>query len=247
MPSVTELTAVYTNFLLGPRTGPDVCELCFNFTRGYSRCYACSHVEQHLDAFAPISYSVALEQLHHALRSYKRLTGDAARRLTIELAAVLWRFLEAHEECVAAKAGTAGTRFDLVTAVPSGARARDAEHPLRTIIGGLVKPTRDRYAPLLARSEHPASTREFNAKKFEPTRPIAGESVLLVDDTWTTGASAHSAAAALKDAGASRVAAVVIGRHLNPEWHENDRRIRHISHPFDWSTCALCEKRNQRG
>ena len=63
--------------------------------------------------------------------------------------------------------------------------------------------------------------------------------MLLIDDTWTTGASAQSAAAALKAAGADR-AAVVIGRHLNREWHENDRRLRGIARPFDWGTCALC-------
>jgi predicted amidophosphoribosyltransferase len=222
-----------------------VCELCFNFTRGYTRCYACSHIEQHLDAIAPISYSVAHEQLHHALRSYKRQHGDAARRLTVELAAVLWRHLDQHEPCVAAQAGTDG--FTRVTTVPSGAGTRDARHPLQTIVGELVKPTRDRYEPLLVRGEHDTTPREFDARKFEPTRPLNGEAVLLIDDTWTTGASANSAAAALKHAGASTVAVVVIGRHLNREWHENDRRIRNIAHPFDWSTCALCEKRNERG
>ena len=70
--------------------------------------------------------------------------------------------------------------------------------------------------------------------------PAGAESVLLIDDTWTTGASAQSAAAALKAAGAEHVAAVVIGRHLNREWHENDRRIRGIARPFDWQACALC-------
>ena len=49
-----------------------------------------------------------------------------------------------------------------------------------------------------------------------------------------------SAAAALKTAGADRTAAVVIGRHLNREWHENDRRLRGIAQAFDWSKCALC-------
>jgi len=80
----------------------------------------------------------------------------------------------------------------------------------------------------------------FSPEKFVVTAPIEGRSVLLIDDTWTTGASAQSAAAALKAAGASATAAVVIGRHLNREWHENDRRIRGIARPFDWSRCALC-------
>ncbi|MGB6617852.1 MAG: hypothetical protein WBE95_27500, partial [Trebonia sp.] len=45
---------------------------------------------------------------------------------------------------------------------------------------------------------------------------VAGADVLLVDDTWVSGASAQSAAAALKAGGARRVALVVIGRHVDP-------------------------------
>jgi predicted amidophosphoribosyltransferase len=238
MPSVAELTAVYTNFLLGPRPGPDVCGTCFNFTNGYERCYACTHNLPHLDVVAPISYSVAREQLHHALASYKRLTGEVSRRLTVELAAVLWRFLEAHEQCLAAQAQV--DAFSLVTTVPSSDKARDEHHPLRSIVGELVKPTAPRYRRLLTRSGEPIGERQFSARKFETTVQLSGEPILLIDDTWTTGASAQSAAAALKRAGAGPVAAVVIGRHLNREWHENDRRLRGITRPFDWGRCALC-------
>jgi hypothetical protein len=35
------------------------------------------------------------------------------------------------------------------------------------------------------------------------------------------------------------VAAVVIGRHVNRNWHENDRRLRALPR-FDWGRCALC-------
>src|SRR5205085_3801165 len=70
VPSVAELTAPYGNFMLAPRRGPGVCEVCFNLTDGYSRCYACTKNQPWLDAFVPISYSVGLEQLHHVLRSY---------------------------------------------------------------------------------------------------------------------------------------------------------------------------------
>ncbi|MGB6573885.1 MAG: hypothetical protein WBF20_19585, partial [Trebonia sp.] len=45
---------------------------------------------------------------------------------------------------------------------------------------------------------------------------VTGTDVLLVDDTWVSGASAQSAAAALKAGGARRVALVVIGRHVDP-------------------------------
>ena len=238
MPTVGELSALYENVLLGPRRGPDVCGTCFNFTAGYARCWACAYGQPSLDAVVPISYSVAREQLHHALASYKRLDGDVARRLQAILAAILWRFLTTHEHCLAKAAGAKG--FDLVTTVPSGDPTRDGRHPLRSIVGELVGPTRDRYHRLLRRTDAETEPRSFSETKFEPIRHTEARSILLIDDTWTTGASAQSAAATLKDAGAERVAAVVIGRHLNREWHENDRRIRGVARPFDWQACALC-------
>ncbi len=238
MPGVGELSGPYENFMLGPRPGPNVCGVCFNFTRGYERCYACTQNEDWLTAVAPISYSVGLEQLHRALMGYKRLSGDVARRLTIELAAVLWRFLAEHERCVARAAGVA--RFELVTTVPSGNRRRESAHPLPHLVGELTAPTCGRHEPLLRRSELDVGLRTFDSGKFEAIRSLDGETVLLIDDTWTTGSSAQSAAAALRDAGAGPVAAVVIGRHLNREWHENDRRLRQIARTFDWGRCALC-------
>ncbi len=238
MPTVAELTAVYGNFLMSPRHGPGVCEVCFNLTDGYEQCYACAHGQQWLDCVVPISYSIGREQLHHALASYKRRDGETARRLRAELAAVLWRFLSGHERCLAEAIPTAA--FDLVTTVPSGNPERDLTHPLRQIVGETVAPTRDRHVKLLSRSDVACPAREFSAERFRPVRQLDGEAVLLIDDTWTTGASAQSAAAALKGAGAGAVGAVVIGRHLNRDWHENDRRLRRVPRPFDWGACALC-------
>jgi orotate phosphoribosyltransferase len=62
--------------------------------------------------------------------------------------------------------------------------------------------------------------------------------VLVVDDTWTTGANAQSAAGALKTTGAGRVAVLAIGRHVNPEWKGNRARLRALP-PFSWETCAV--------
>jgi predicted amidophosphoribosyltransferase len=255
MPTVAELSEPYENVMLAPRAGPDVCEVCFNFTRGYRRCYACTQVGQSvracgrsidaraqggrsIDVMAPISYSVAHEQLHHSLAAYKRAGGEVARQLSVQLAAVLWRYLAGHERCLARAAGTSS--FHLVTAVPSGDRGRDEGHPLRWIVGRLVGPTRDRHRRLLRRSAIEVGAHTFHPQKYVATGALHGHSVLLIDDTWTTGANAQSAAAALRAADAGAVAVVVIGRHLNREWHENDRRLRGISGPFDWSRCALC-------
>jgi predicted phosphoribosyltransferase len=237
MPTVRELSAPYENYMLVPHPGPDVCRVCRTFTDGFDRCYVCAHTEQWADAVAPISYSIAGEQLHHELASYKRLTGEVARRLTAQLAAVLWRFLDIHERCVAAAAGTSA--FELVATVPSGDRQRDESHPLRRIVGELAGPTRDRHERLLERSKHPVTGREFSAGKYVATRRLPGQPVLLIDDTWTTGANAQSAAAALKAGGAGPVGVVVIGRHIKRDWQDNDRRLRALARPFDWERCAL--------
>ena len=240
MATVSELSGPYANFMVGPRPGPGVCTACFNFTRGYDRCYSCSRGALWLAAVAPVSYSVGREQLHHALMAYKRWGGEVARRLAVELAAVLWRFLALHERCVARATGVPS--FRIVTSVPSGVRERDLCHPLRRIVGELVGVTRRRYEPLLRRSRLGVPPRQVHAGKFEPLRELAGEPVLLIDDTWTTGASARSAAAALRGAGAGPVASVVIGRYLNRGWHENDRRLRALAQPFDWNRCVLCDR-----
>jgi predicted amidophosphoribosyltransferase len=237
MPSVTELSDAYGNFMLSPRAGADVCRICFNLTDGHTCCYACAQGQQWLDAFVPISYSVSGAQLHHALAAYKRLTGSVAERLTVELTAVLWRFLAGHEPCLAAAAGVA--RFQLVTSVPSADPARTRRHPLERIVE-LLGATAGRRAALLERSSAACRAHAFDLHRFAARRRLAGESVLLIDDTWTTGANAQSAAAVLKRAGADRVAAVVIGRYVNREWRRNNALLSRLETPFDWNRCPLC-------
>lgn len=226
--------------LRAPRPGPGVCVRCFNFTREvrHELCFACAAGEQHLDAMVPIAYSVAHEQLHHELVRYKRYADPWVEMATARIALLLGRFLATHESCVAERAGV--TAFNVVTTVPSGQVARDEYHPLRRIVGGMVESTADRHERLLRRSGKAVPPRVFDPARYEAVRPLAGANVLLIDDTWTTGASAQSAAAALKAAGAARVGAIVIGRHLNREWFENDQRLRRVAQPLDLSVCALC-------
>jgi predicted amidophosphoribosyltransferase len=239
MATVNALSDPYGNFLLAPRAGDGVCRRCFNLTDGYDLCYACEHGGDSIDLVAPISYSVAGEQLHHALAGYKRGSLSWMQTLTRQLAAVLWRYLAHHEVCVAEALGI--ERFQHVTIVPSGTVSRNPPHPLEEIVSRTVEPTRERYVPLLRRTAHPVPQHSFSPDRFAATTEMNGEPVLLIDDTWTTGASAQSAAATLKKAGSGPIAAVVIGRHVNREWGENDRRLRSLPSPFDWSRCVCCD------
>jgi predicted amidophosphoribosyltransferase len=237
---IAELSEPFSNLMRAPRRGPGVCEYCFNLTDGYARCFSCTRWGRWLDAVGPISYSISGGLLHFALARYKRRDDAIAQRFSAQLEAVLWRHLGAHEGCLAAAAESRG--FDIVTSVPSSDRARDDDHPLHAIARGPSGVER-RFARVLRRSAEEVAEHSFSLRKFTASGDLRGRSVLVIDDTWTTGANAQSAAATLKAAGAGRVAAVVIGRYLTRDWHDNELRLDRLPVPYDWSGCVHCRER----
>jgi hypothetical protein len=238
--SVDEVSAPYANFMLNPAApGSGICSICWRFSNpDFSTCYECGHQPSAADAVVPITYSIEREQMHHSLRNYKdNATPKIRDRFTVELAAVTWRFLREHEQCVAGAAGV--PRFRAVTVVPSGTVARDnARAGLRKIFGQIVTPTAHRFERVLAPTDSTVPRHQYDANRFRALRPLDGVDLLLIDDTWTTGASVQSAAYALKCAGARRVGALVIGRHVDPAFRDNGERLKALPRPFDWDTCA---------
>lgn len=158
------------------------------------------------------------------------------------LAAILWKFVERHERCVAVAAGV--TAFDVVTSVPSSTAANDDRRSnLRTIISW-CRPMAARYDRVLAATDL-ASGRAFDASRYRATRPLRGAAVLLIDDTWTAGGHAQSACAALRAAGASTVGLIVIGRHIRRDWHvvmggpTSGELLDALPKVFNWNTCTV--------
>jgi hypothetical protein len=152
------------------------------------------------------------------------------------LAAVLWRFLALHEACVRAHCGVLG--FDLVTTVPS--TSGRVGHPLRTLAADMVGVTRSRHRDLLTPLPGAADLgRNASAGRYGSSA-LQGENVLIIDDTWTTGSHAQSAASALKAAGAGRVAVVVLGRHLDSTYGDTAALVRQARlRRFTWDVCTL--------
>jgi predicted amidophosphoribosyltransferase len=238
--SIEEVSDPYANFMLNPVAGAGVCPVCWTFhDPSFDRCYACGHQPCWTDVVVPITYSIDREQMHHSLRHYKDgATPETRARFQLQLAAVLWRFLRSHEGCVAAAAGA--DAFSVVTVVPSATTARNAQRPrLRQMVGQLVGATADRYDSLLAPTNSQTTGHQYDASRYKALRPLDATSVLLIDDTWTTGASVQSAAYALKSAGARHVGAVVIGRHMRPDWQDTAERVKKLRRPFDWDACAV--------
>jgi predicted amidophosphoribosyltransferase len=222
--------------------GPGICRVCWGFIDpAFATCYTCGHQPDCLDVMVPITYSEHLGQMHLALRNYKKAGSKTVRRhAAIRLAAILWRFLREHEECVAAAADVAG--FDVVTIVPSSDPRRDKNSPFRELTGW-IEPVKSRMQRLLEPTGE-VEGREFDANRFRATGELSDQSVLLLDDTWATGGHARSAAQVLREAGASKVALVVIGRHVRPEYEPVDGEtcgnlLRSLPEQFNWATCAV--------
>lgn len=241
MPTVAELSDPLANVMLSPAAAhAPRCSTCWTFVdRGFDRCYVCANQPNALAAVLPVAYSVGGEQYHRALRAYKDGHSEQVRRrLTAQLAAVLWRFLRRHEDHVAAAAGVEG--FDVITVVPSHSVERDeARGQLRDLVGRLCGQTRERYERLLQPTDGGGAERRIDPGRYRAGRKVDGERVLLVDDTWTTGSRAQSAAVALRDAGAREVVLVVLGRHINRGFGANDRWLRELPRTFDWSRCVF--------
>jgi hypothetical protein len=199
-----------------PPAAPGLCATCFGpAAAGRAYCFQCDLHRQCAPgslASVVLPAAYAVKGGPHARRLWVYKSGGpaapAARRaLTILLLVVL----REHGACLWRRAGAAAGRAGPthLAVVPSG-RGRDGPHPLRALAEPYLRLP---WVTLTARPGADGRARDLDPERFTAPR-LAGARVLLLDDTWTTGASAQSAAMALRGAGASAVAAVVLGRHL---------------------------------
>ena len=155
------------------------------------------------------------DRLHSALRRYKDAPSVAARwHYVALLAGRMEQFSSAHLGCLWSATGG----WDALAVVPSSTRApvgRSAVHPLQSVlcrVPSLVG------TPLLtlARGTAPVGHMAPDRRAFVAPSAMAGRRVLLVDDTWVTGATARSAAACLAGSGVTVPAVLVLGRAVEP-------------------------------
>jgi predicted amidophosphoribosyltransferase len=240
----------FTNPHLGtytppPPAGLGVCDVCHGVPNaGYVRCWSCDQstesVSHPCELLVPISLYRVGEQLHTVLKDYKRSPDERVRaRHRYQVAAILHRFLRDHAGCIEAVAGTA---WDTVTIVPSKTPGADP-HPLEQAIK-LGKKLKATYQPLLAPDQPETIDRVYGDNRaFRTIEDVTGKQVLLIDDTFTSGATFQSAASRLALDGATVVAGLAIGRVIttgDPRYPANDalwERQREIAFSFD--RCCL--------
>jgi adenine/guanine phosphoribosyltransferase-like PRPP-binding protein len=176
-------------------------------------------------------------QLHYILRMYKRSPRRQVRQLhAASVIALLARFLRDHESCIADFAG--GT-WDIITTVPSTATTGTA-HALETAFS-MYAPLDEQHRALLHRGTGNLGHNLASDTGYVASEDVRDVRVLVVDDTFTSGARSQSAVSALQLAGATVVAIVPIGRYINPGFSDRAREYwnkqRHTG--FDFDTCCL--------
>jgi len=245
--TVRSISAPYENFLcpLPPAVG-GVCVVCRGRTNpGWERCWKCDNEALTVgpgtaDAVAFVALAPeegSQRQFAHELYAYKSRGGSP--RLITGLGSVLWRWLGAHEDCLASACDVSA--FDLITTVPSSSSGRTGDHPLVKVVSGVVVGSQERYKRLLFPSDVDVERREFSGRRFNALGDLTGLRVLLIDDTWTTGAHMLGAAGALKKLGAQAVGGVALGRWYHPSQSRNatvEEARRGLA--WTWDTCMLC-------
>jgi hypothetical protein len=232
-----------------PPAGVGVCAVCHSGPApGYPICSSCDltmrQVSRPVPAVLPISLFTVGDQYWYILRQYKDHPRPQVRKeLSLTLAATIARFTACHWSCIGAHLGDHAPT--LVATVPS---TRSAGRPLPHPLVGVVQRIHHLavlHEEVLVRGPGEVGHRQAHDDVFRPIRDLRQHRVLLIEDTFTTGARAQSAATALHHAGAAAVTVVTAGRVINPDWNDNCHRIWQSATEtsFTFDRCAWCEPR----
>ncbi len=98
---------------------------------------------------------------------------------------------------------------------------------------------------VLAPAPGATNDRVVSASQFEVVGApnLNGQHILVLDDTWTTGSRAQSAALRLHEAGANYVSVMVMGRWVSPDFGNNatfiSKRIERKDNPYNPRICPV--------
>lgn len=197
----------------GPALGPD------------RVCFACRLIARRLGVVLapvlPMRMCPLPGPLYTVLMGYKEApVAEARARFAAIVRTLTASFLRAHAECVAALAG-GWPHF--VLPVPSTVRPGGSPIARVPLFAAEVESALPgaRWTGLLFRTSEPVGHMRPSARAFAvpPTLRcrVDGRRLVLLDDTYVSGARSQSAAAALRRAGASSVVVVALGRVLRPD------------------------------
>jgi hypothetical protein len=216
------------------------CTVCGTPVDGYEHGFRCAQQRKVIgvaDVVAPLTYAIERTQSGILLRHYKDNVSAAVRAQHARvIRRLLYLAIMKHQNCIET---FVGQRVDMRVTVPS-LNHRPGVHPFTAIAHamGAVDDTR----PALVPAPRAVSDRIVSASQFAvvPKCSLAGQHILILDDTWTTGSNTQSAALTLRQAGAHRVSVMVVGRWLSQTYGGNAEFIRaRLRRDYDSSICPV--------
>ena len=226
-----------------PPSGLGVCGICHSSVDGsdYDHCYPCNQAREFLQGdvpkVVPISLEVEGKQLHHVLRGYKDARNAVVcNRFAYQLAALSEIFWRRHMTCI--------EPFDAIATVPSSSRnafeavvqrnAFEAVVQRSPRLTGLHRPVLKRIRTV---KHHTLDKAQFKVAREQ----VEGRQIVLVDDTFTTGATVFSAAQAIRDVGGLVENIVVIGQYIKRSDPPSAKLINRLRRePWDLTECVCC-------
>ncbi len=209
--------ALESELVVVPADDAGVCPMCRSWRgAGYDLCNNCEQAFRDVSAPCPFVVPISLyakpSPMRDRLTYYKDPEEAAHARYPTEVAAIVDRFFYEHGDRLGDRTGG----WNAICVVPSESRA--PPHPLTEALHGISARYVGMPEVLLLRGPGPLGHRVLSDDAFLPVKDVGGQRVLVLDDVYTTGARAQSAASALALAGAEVVAIVAVGRRVNPSW-----------------------------
>lgn len=232
------LVAYGGGYLRNTRWASDyTCDYCTGIPGNpdFQNCYQCGNDYAYRDETSDlrgfVSYGWDNSQSATVMYGYKDALGNRQAQRVVNV--MLFYALHEHFGC------TAHPQYgqpSMWATVPS---LRQRPHPpvLHSMTASLL---RNMPEAQMVASADVRSPRSLRPENFTVISPVTAMHILLIDDTWTTGGHAESAAAALKRAGAARVTLLVLARWLDPRRGNTEEFIRtELTQDFDPDLCPF--------
>lgn len=189
------------------------CRTCATPVDGFDLCWRCrehQRIAGLADLVAPLIYAVDSSDSAALLREYKNHPVRATRQRRCSTIGELLRLaMVLHHDCFGSVVGMPVSQRVVIPSLTF----RPGIHPMTAIAESLGLLGDAMLMPAFdARCDRVVCADKFTV---QPAGAVVGRHVLVIDDVWTTGSNAQSAALTLRRAGAAAVSVLVIGRWLS--------------------------------
>lgn len=204
-----------------------LCALCRTPTGGSEFCFNCLRAPARPDAAGFTSYAIDNAPSGNDMHRYKNWPPNTQALDGVRL---LLEHGLAHLDCAEALAGAS---LDAVAVIPSRTHhVPGTPSPLQR----LCSRTLPRDLPTVGLSPTPGSTsdRRVRVDAFDIGDCRDLSHVLIIDDTWVSGAAMLSAVWGIRGRGVERVSVLALARWLNRQYSFTDAFIRRVDSARAW-------------